>query len=248
MMKPKTLSRLLIAIGAALILYSQVMDVSVGSFGGERIVNIHLLSKQQNYLWLGGIALLAGILLFAMHRMKQSAEDERKEKESEEAAMREAVAKASAGASKSVAAFGSAVDTAVAASSDVIRQVAKFEPVSRLLVGVFVGLTFLIISYGFATAQGYPAWPVPLFPLAAILYSLTPGSAAQVKAHLLAANAVLLSLVLVIGAGLAMNPENDGIGLLLLLVAGALIVSLLWLYRIRKRARRMLSSTVNDAD
>lgn len=235
-MKPKNLSRLLITVGVALIIYSQVMDVSIGSFDGEPIVNLHLLSRQQNYLWLGGISLLAGILLFSMHRMKQSKEDERQEKESEEAAVREAVAKASAGASKSVAAFGSAVDSAITVSSDVVRQAANFELASRIVVGVFVGLTFCVMSYVFSDVIGYPGWLSLVILLAVFLYSLKAGSAPRVKAQLLAANAVMLSVVLICGGWLMVKRGATEDSSVLFPIAAGLVVSLIWLYRLWKRA------------
>lgn len=73
-MKVETMGRVLIAIGALVMLYAQLaMPISLPGAG---IVNIHLISERQNILMLGGLFFIAGIVLFAAFKMKQTKEDE----------------------------------------------------------------------------------------------------------------------------------------------------------------------------
>lgn len=78
-MSVKTISKILIFIGIGIILVAMVMDTSVSS-GYRRVYNIGLMSQQQNMLIIGGIAFIAGIILFAAIKFKQSPEDELAEK------------------------------------------------------------------------------------------------------------------------------------------------------------------------
>jgi hypothetical protein len=71
-MKVETIGKYLIAAGAVVGLYAQNMSVSVGNSG---IANIHLISERQNTLLFGGILFLAGIILFAVFKLKQTKEE-----------------------------------------------------------------------------------------------------------------------------------------------------------------------------
>ena len=66
-MKVETLGRLLIAAGGLVWIYAKNMSVTID---GSDIVNIHLISEKQNTLLLGGILFLAGIILFAVFKLK----------------------------------------------------------------------------------------------------------------------------------------------------------------------------------
>lgn len=59
-------------MGVVILLYAMTMPVSVGDSG---IVNIHLISERQNTLLFGGFLFLAGIVLFAVFKLKQTKED-----------------------------------------------------------------------------------------------------------------------------------------------------------------------------
>lgn len=79
-MKIETMSRALIVIGALVMLYARkAMPIALS---GADVVNIQLMSERQNTLMLGGLIFFAGIVLFAVFKMKQTKEDaEREEKQ-----------------------------------------------------------------------------------------------------------------------------------------------------------------------
>ena len=61
------------------------MDTSVATgYGADRVTNLGLMSKQQNMLMLGGIAFISGIILFALHKLKQTNEEKLAEQEDSE--------------------------------------------------------------------------------------------------------------------------------------------------------------------
>lgn len=71
-MKVETVGKLLIAAGALVFVYAQTMSVSVGNFG---IANIHLMAERQNTVIFGGFLFLAGVILYAVFKLKQTKED-----------------------------------------------------------------------------------------------------------------------------------------------------------------------------
>lgn len=84
-MNVKTISGLLIVFGLIMIFWGVGMDttVSIGD-GYKRVNNLGLMSQQQNMLILGGVAFLAGIILFALHKLKQTNEEKQAEQEKTE--------------------------------------------------------------------------------------------------------------------------------------------------------------------
>jgi hypothetical protein len=71
-MKVETIGKMLIAAGVIVLLYAMNMDVTMDNSG---IVNLHLISERQNTLIFGGFLFLAGIVLFAVFKLKQTKED-----------------------------------------------------------------------------------------------------------------------------------------------------------------------------
>lgn len=71
-MKVETIGKILIAAGVIILLYAISMPVSRG---GSSIVNIHLISERQNTLLFGGLLFIAGIILFAVFKLKQTKAD-----------------------------------------------------------------------------------------------------------------------------------------------------------------------------
>jgi len=71
-MKLQTIGKLLIGIGVVVVIYALIMPVSVGSSG---LVNIHLLNERQNTLIIGGLLFIAGIILFATFKIKETKEE-----------------------------------------------------------------------------------------------------------------------------------------------------------------------------
>ena len=82
-MTPRYLHRILITFASTLLAYGFFMDTSVDA-GGERIVNLSLQQQQLVLLLTGGILLIAGILLFGLRKLKQSPDDEKREKDRDE--------------------------------------------------------------------------------------------------------------------------------------------------------------------
>lgn len=73
-MSVNTIIKFLITFGVILIVFAMTMDTSV-STGYGRVHNIGLVSQQQNMLLVGGLAFLAGIILFATKQKPQSSEE-----------------------------------------------------------------------------------------------------------------------------------------------------------------------------
>ena len=71
-MKLSNIAKLTIIFGIAVIIFA--LNTSV-SLGGSNLVNIHLLNRQQNFLILGGIIFISGIILFATFKIKESKQE-----------------------------------------------------------------------------------------------------------------------------------------------------------------------------
>ena len=78
-MSINTVSKMLIAFSVVMILMAMNMDTTV-STGYGRVNNFGLLNDQRNMLMLGGIGFIAGVILFATAKVKQTPEDELAEK------------------------------------------------------------------------------------------------------------------------------------------------------------------------
>ena len=81
--------KLLVGLGALLVFISLGMDTTV-STGMGRVHNIGLQNQQQTFLILGCFLFLAGIILFAVLRMKQTSDQEAADKEVREAVQTQA--------------------------------------------------------------------------------------------------------------------------------------------------------------
>ena len=78
-MKPVTTGKVLIAIGCLLMFRALTMSISIGSFGGYEIPNIHLVNQRQIFLFLGGFLFIGGIVLYSANKTKQTKEQDEKE-------------------------------------------------------------------------------------------------------------------------------------------------------------------------
>lgn len=85
-MNIKTISKMLIAFSVVMIFMAMSMDTTV-STGYGRVNNLGLLNDQSNMLILGGIGFLAGIILFATAKIKQTPEEEATKKLQQELAV-----------------------------------------------------------------------------------------------------------------------------------------------------------------
>lgn len=76
-MKIGTLGKTLILLGVIILLYALNMAVAMP---GSDIVNIHLISERQNMIVIGGMLFIGGIILFSVERLKQTEDENAKEK------------------------------------------------------------------------------------------------------------------------------------------------------------------------
>jgi hypothetical protein len=72
-MKPVTTGKVLIAIGCLLMFRALTMSISIGSFGGYEIPNIHLMNQRQILLFLGGFLFLGGLVLYSANKRTRRA-------------------------------------------------------------------------------------------------------------------------------------------------------------------------------
>lgn len=128
--------RVLVALGGLLILAALQMDTTVG-----RVHNLGLLQQQQMLMILGCALGLAGVVLFAVTKSKQSREEEQEER----ARLKESADKGAAAAAAAL----SATSVTVTKGASLVQQ--GWSRVRRkyvLLAGVLiVGLTVLIPPY-----------------------------------------------------------------------------------------------------
>lgn len=72
----KALGSILLIFGIIFVFSSMVMDTSVSTGYGTRVNNIGLMRDQQNYLILGSVFLLGGLLVLIFRKPKASLRDE----------------------------------------------------------------------------------------------------------------------------------------------------------------------------
>lgn len=137
----KKLYKGLIGGGIALLVIAFFMDTTVSTRFGD-VHNIGLISKQQNYIFLGGILLIAGVITFAAHKNNQTPEDKAKEdaKDKEE---KEKIDQTFAKIEKSV----SDKSSAMAGTFSSWFSPRSEKALIRGIVGLFVGIS-LSVSLG----------------------------------------------------------------------------------------------------
>jgi len=125
----------LIAIGIVLLINGLTMDTTISTRFGD-VHNLGLLSKQQNYIFLGGILLIAGVITFAVQKSKQTPEDKAKE-EAKDKEEQEKIDQTFAKIEKSVA------DTSSAVSGKFSRWFARRSDwfAVRLILPIFMGIS-----------------------------------------------------------------------------------------------------------
>jgi hypothetical protein len=75
----KTLGKLFIGVGLALLAWGIFMDTSVES-GYGRVINIGLANERLMLVLIGGFVFVGGVILFAVFKAKQTKEDETNER------------------------------------------------------------------------------------------------------------------------------------------------------------------------
>jgi hypothetical protein len=73
-MSTKIYAKIVIAAGFLLMMYARSMDVTYNG-----VINLHLISRQNTTMMLGGFVFLGGLILYAVARIKQTPDDERRE-------------------------------------------------------------------------------------------------------------------------------------------------------------------------
>lgn len=75
-MSLKVIGKLLIGIGLLLLVYGLMMETSVSTDYGNRVVNIGLANDRLMYILIGGFIFVGGVILYGVFKAKQTKEDE----------------------------------------------------------------------------------------------------------------------------------------------------------------------------
>jgi uncharacterized membrane protein len=182
--------RALVALGALLALVAITMDTTVQS-GIGRVHNIGMQGQQLLMMILGCALFLAGIVLFAVHKSRQTKEEEQEEARG----ARERVQKAAAAITRWKAKSDARVGALEARRSSGAKGDSDRRPIQRLLAGVFAGVTCFLVALG---ATGSLELGGTLL-VTAVVYSFWKGNARAVVRRLMLANIIVASLLYVYG-------------------------------------------------
>lgn len=203
-MNVKTISRLLLAFSVGIIYFAMTMDITV-SDGYSRFVNFGLVNDRNNLLMLGCAGFIAGIILFATAKMKQTPEEALTEKAEAEEAINTVKERAE-----------TLQQSMVSFSGKVLVYLRGLDnPSGRFLTALFVGLPTMFIH--------------PVMTLLVGLYATRSIAASRVMTHLLSFNAVLMLFASMFGLGVS---GNDAHGTRELEATYVLIIFLLILFSI----------------
>lgn len=134
-----TVGKVLAGIGALLMLRAMTMSVVGGTFDGMDFANISLMNERSNTLMLGGFLLIAGVILYAVSKLKQTPADEQKQAQDRKAAMDQL--QSSIGSAKDAATTQALLTTKNIFSRLIDHfRAAPDMRVNRLATGIFVGL------------------------------------------------------------------------------------------------------------
>lgn len=75
-MSLKTVGKLLIGMGLLLLVYGLMMETSVSTGYGNRVVNIGLANDRLMFILIGGFVFVGGVILYGVFKAKQTKEDE----------------------------------------------------------------------------------------------------------------------------------------------------------------------------
>jgi hypothetical protein len=146
--------KILIGLGALLVLLSFRMDTTVES-GGGRVYNLGLQQERQTTLILGCFLFMAGIILYAVKKVKQSPDQEAEEKAAADAAKDKV--------KQEVKAWGTEVSQAGRDLEDIwASTLGKVRRIHVVALGtVVIGLTLLyapvtVVDYGLGTRLEIP--------------------------------------------------------------------------------------------
>ena len=178
-MTNKGSARLMTIGGLLLMLYASNMDVTYSG-----VVNLHLMDRRSTMLMVGGFLFLGGTILLAVARMKQSPEDEAKEKaDSDKAAeaMKLKTDEAVNRGSKAASSFLEGIRSHFSNPQDMRT--------ARLATGVLVGLTLSFLATMFLSVGAVVVFAVIVW----LAYRNVP--AASALRPLLGINAAIYTLI-----------------------------------------------------
>ena len=196
----KPVSRMLIVIGCFAILYAIFMDTTVSS-GYGRIHNLGLQADRQLFLILGCFIAFAGVVLFAVLKLKQTPDQEAAEVAARRAALSTAK-QATVSAAQQLT-----ESTAVRKSGRLLaairlnpRKASSDNLAGRLAIAGFVAICTAPVS-SFLLSW----WALPIV---ALLYSLTDRPAIDVMRSLLRVNLVCTLLIAVLFTASMLTMES----------------------------------------
>ena len=228
--------KILIGLGIFLVLLSFGMDTTV-SHGGGRIHNIGLQQDRQTMLILGCFMFLAGIVLYAVKKVKQTPEELAAEEKAQEQARQAAQQRVLAVTKVKVEDLG-----AVAEKIDMVLN--KVQPgvdgiYIRLCVGVAVGLLWSVYSMQLSDSSGLAG----TLPVLALVYSLWPSPWRTVITRLMVANVVFLILAFIKVCITISSSDREfdveDVGKMLLLFMLPILLSVALSLFLRRKARPM---------
>lgn len=214
--------KVLIGFGIFLVLFSFGMDTTVSS-GIGRIHNLGLQQDRQNLLILGCFMFLAGIVLYALKKVKQTPE----EQEAEEIAQQSALAVTKV----RVEDWGAKADKVGAMLSKVRPGVDGIY--LRLSAGVALALLWGWFSEGLFRSSGLAG----TLALLAVVYSLWPKPWRTVLTRLMVANIIFL-IVAFISFGAKVSLDDLDVGVVLLIFLLPILVSVALILFLRRESRR----------
>ncbi len=187
-MKIDTTSKLLIFLGVSVMLYAQLfMPISLPD---AEVANIYLMAERQNTMIFGGFLFVAGIVLFATSKIKQTKE----EADQESTLQRERTEQTKALASN---AFQKTLGGAEIAAKSTWRGLkgVNWGRVLRVAIGLLVGLLCGVAVYPLASKlapifffETFGNWSMAIFfgvpALLGVLYAFREISMRRFLAHL----------------------------------------------------------------
>lgn len=151
---------------------------------GTSIVNLGLMARQQTFLILGCALFLGGLVLFAVHKTRQTKEEEQEEAR----ATRERIQKVTAVIDSWKERGDQRVAEIEARRSARIRDPDR-RPVQRLLAGLLTGVTCFFVGVGATGSFGLGG----ILFFAAIVYAFWQGNGRVVIRRLMLANIAVAS-------------------------------------------------------
>lgn len=140
--------KLLVVLGVLVMWWALALDTSVESpgLGSGRVHNLSLASEQSNFLFLGAVLFIAGILIFAVVKLKQTKDDETSDvalAQVKSAQLRQATTETLSRVASQLGQAGSKAETRTL----VRRAAAALRTTVAIILMIFGALTALIGDY-----------------------------------------------------------------------------------------------------